>query len=45
LCAQLIFGAIYALVIVVLLLLLKHRWPELDVYRVLYWFQETFGAR
>lgn len=37
--AQLIFGAIYALVIVGLLLLLKHRYPDFDIYRVLSWVQ------
>ena len=45
LCAQLIFGAIYAVVIVVLLLLLKHLRPELDIYRPLAWIQQTFGTR
>jgi hypothetical protein len=44
LCAQLIFGAVYAIVIVVLLLLLKHKFPGFDIYRVLTWFQQTFGA-
>lgn len=43
--AQLIFGAIYAVVIVVLLLLLKHKLPEFDIYRVLTWCQQTFGAK
>ncbi len=45
LCAQLIFGALYAVVIVVLLLLLEHLNPQLDLSRVLHWFQATFRAR
>jgi hypothetical protein len=45
LCAQLIFGVVYAIVIVVLLLLLEHLNPDLDISRVLRWFQQTFGAR
>lgn len=44
LCAQLIFGAIYTVVIVVVLLLLKHKVPGFDIYRVLTWFQQTFGG-
>lgn len=44
LCAQLIFGAIYAVVIVVLLLLLKHKMPNVDIYRLLAWFQQAFGG-
>jgi len=43
LCAQLIFGALYAIVIVALLLLLKHKFDGFDIYRVLAWFQSTFG--
>jgi len=43
LCAQLIFGALYAIVIVALLLLLKHKLPGFDIYRVLAWFQSAFG--
>jgi hypothetical protein len=44
LCAQLIFGAIYAVVILALLLLLKHKFPDFDIYRVLSFFQRTFGG-
>jgi hypothetical protein len=44
-CAQLIFGLIYAVVIVVLLLLLKHKLPDWDIYRLLGWFQQLFGGR
>lgn len=35
--AQLIFGAIYSLVIVGLLLLLKFKFPDFDIYRLLGW--------
>jgi hypothetical protein len=44
LCAQLIFGAIYAVVIIAILLLLKLRMPGFDIYRVLTWFQQLFGG-
>lgn len=44
LCAQLIFGAIYTVVILVVLLLLKHKVPGFDIYRVLTWCQQTFGG-
>lgn len=40
--AQLIFVGVYTVVIVVLLLLLKHRWPEVDIYRALDWLYSTF---
>jgi hypothetical protein len=43
--AQLIFGAIYTVVIIVLLLLLKYKLPDFDIYRVLTWCQQTFGAK
>jgi hypothetical protein len=45
LCAQLIFGLLYAAVIIGLLLLLKHKLPWFDIYRVLGWFQELFAGR
>jgi hypothetical protein len=44
LCAQLIFGALYAIVILVVLLLLKAKLPWFDIYRVLAWFQQLFGT-
>jgi len=44
LCAQLIFGALYAVVILAILLLLKFKFPGFDIYRVLTWFQQVFGA-
>jgi hypothetical protein len=42
LCAQLIFGAIYAVVIVVLLMMLEHLNPAFDLTRAVHWIQETF---
>jgi hypothetical protein len=45
LCAQLIFGLIYAVVIIVLLLLLKYKLPDWDIYRLLGWVQGLFGGR
>lgn len=42
--AQLIFGVLYALVIVAGLLLLKFKFPDFDIYRVLTWVQQLFGA-
>jgi len=45
LCAQLIFGVIFTLVVIAALLLLKHKLPAVDIYRVLTWFQAQFGAR
>jgi hypothetical protein len=42
-CAQLIFGVIYAVVIVVLLMLLEHIDPAFDLSRAVHWFQQTFG--
>lgn len=44
LCAQLIFGAIYAVVIITILLILKQQMPGFDIYRVLGWFQRLFGG-
>lgn len=43
LCAQLVFGLIYALVVVVALLLLKYKMPDFDIYRLLTWCQDLFG--
>ena len=42
--AQAVFGLCYALVIVAALLLLKHKLPAFDIYRILTWFQQTFGG-
>jgi hypothetical protein len=42
-CAQLIFAAIFTLVLVLILLLLEHLNPALDLSRVLHWFRSTFG--
>ena len=44
LCAQLIFGLLYALVIIAGLLVLKYKLPEFDIYRILTWILELFGA-
>ena len=43
-CAQLIFGVIYAVVIITILLILKQQMPGFDIYRVLGWFQRLFGG-
>lgn len=43
-CAQLIFGALFTLVLLAVLLLLKHKMPGFDIYRILTWFQQLFGA-
>jgi hypothetical protein len=40
--AQLIFLAVYSLAVLVLLLLIKHKWPSADVYRLLAWLYEVF---
>ncbi|MBX3461721.1 MAG: hypothetical protein KF830_01005 [Planctomycetes bacterium] len=37
--AQAIFGLIWTVVVVAGLLLLKHKLPELDIYRLLVWFE------
>lgn len=42
--SQLIFVLVYTVVIAVLLLLLRHRWPELDLYRILDWLYATFPS-
>jgi hypothetical protein len=39
---QLIFLTAYSLVVVVLLLILKHKWPTADIYRLLAWTYEAF---
>lgn len=42
--AQLIFAVIFAVVLLAALLLLKHKLPDVDIYRVLTWFYETFPS-
>jgi hypothetical protein len=37
--AQLIFAALFAIVLVTILILLKYKMPEFDIYRVLDWFR------
>lgn len=41
--AQLIFGAIFVVVILVALLVLKFKLPDWDIYRILTWVQDLFG--
>lgn len=41
---QAIFLSVYSLVVLVLLLAIKHRWPEIDVYRVLTWLYGLFPS-
>lgn len=43
LCAQLVFGVLYAVVIVAILVLLKHRYDGVDIYRVLDWVRPLMG--
>lgn len=45
LCAQMIFLALFALVLWIALLLLKHKMPEFDIYKPLYWLYEMFPAQ
>ncbi len=40
--AQLLFGLLFAIVLVVLLLTINHKWPEINIYRVLEWVRSTF---
>ena len=37
-----IFFVIYSVAVLALLVLLKHRWPEVDIYVVLDWLKEVF---
>lgn len=37
--AQLIFAALFTIVLVTILILLKYKMPEFDIYRVLDWFR------
>ncbi|MCA8973670.1 MAG: hypothetical protein KDC98_03065 [Planctomycetes bacterium] len=43
-CAQTIFLAIWAIVIVVTLVVLKHGNPSIDIYGVLEWLYQTFPS-
>jgi hypothetical protein len=43
-CAQVIFFAIYSAAVLILLLLLKHKVPGLDIYRILDWGKGLFGG-
>lgn len=45
LCAQLIISALYAVLVLTALLLLKHHDASWDLYRVLPWFQGLLGNR
>lgn len=42
--ARLIFLAILLPVVVVLLVLIKQKWPELDIYRILLWMQDMWPS-
>ncbi len=41
---QLIFASIYAVLIVILLWVFKHKWPSMDIYRPLAWLYEAFPS-
>ncbi len=43
LCAQAIFGLIFTVVVIAALLLLKHKLPDFDIYRLLTWCQDLFA--
>lgn len=43
LCAQLLFGVLFATVLVAGLVLLKHKLPDYDIYRLLTWAQDLLG--
>jgi hypothetical protein len=42
--AQLIFATIFTVVILITLLLLNYKMPELDIYRITTWLQGLFGS-
>lgn len=42
--SRLIFFTLYTVAVVALLVLLKHRWPGLDIYRLLDWARDAFPA-
>ena len=44
LCAQLMVLGVAALITIIALLVLKYRFPDFDIYRVLTWIQDLFGA-
>ena len=41
--AQLLFAALFGLVLVVGLLVVKYKWPEMDIYRLLDWIYAILG--
>ena len=41
--AQLLFAALFGLVLVVGLLVVKYKWPEMDIYRLLDWIYGILG--
>ena len=45
LCAQAIFLLLYTVVVVVALLLLRHKVPELDIYRITTWVTDLFAPK
>ena len=40
--SRLIFFVFYTVAVVVLLVMLKHHWPQIDVYVALEWLRDTF---
>jgi hypothetical protein len=42
--ARLIFLAILIPAVVMLLVLVKHKWPDVDIYRILGWLKEVWPA-
>lgn len=42
--AELIFFLLVSVVVVGALMLCKHKWPEVDIYRLLAWLQGLFGS-
>ena len=43
-CAELIFFVVMSVVVVGALMLCKHKWPEVDIYRLLAWLQGLFAS-
>ena len=41
--AELIFFVVMSVVVVGALMLCKHKWPEIDIYRLLAWLQSLFA--
>ena len=40
--ARCIFMLIFIPMVVIVLVLVKQKWPELDIYRILHWLQDTW---